>query len=537
MLACWTANWPGGSMTVGMRTVRTSNTSSNGPANDCRESNDVLFDLARAPRPGYAPRPMSSNRMRTFLIALTSLACGLQSICSGAVYNLKVVSDASPDYSDMESMVRSVTAKWETPEQKCWAMFYWNHIARRQTAPMILHGMALTDPIRQFNDYGYTMCSTISGINCAIWDAMGLKPKYWDISNHTVAEVEYGGRWHMYDNSLSALYTLCDGKTLAGVEDIGKEGSCAASGGKVEPGHIAKYHCLMATSPNGYLTGGDTIRSMNEESHCFNPNGLKHRTYYYDWDNGHRYILNLLPGEVYTRNYQGLGKGAEFFIPNDNGKDPEEKNPRYHLRGNGVWTLEAKAGMPADQWERMIYSAMNTQFGPDGAKANEQDKPAEVVFKVQSANVTTSQKIAASFDKSADGEAAIFVSTDNALHWKEVWKDKSAKADLSLIEEVNGAYETLVKVRLAGTTTLSSINLTTTTAINAKTQPRLNLGKNTVYVGAGEQTDSIVFWPELEKNAYKQMVVEEKNVKCAKKHPGYQGTLFPATPKEDAYIV
>ena len=177
--------------------------------------------------------------------------------CSGAVFNLKVVTDASPDYSDMPSMIRSITANWPTPEEKCWAMFYWNHIARRQTAPMILHGMALTDPIRQFNDYGYTMCSTIAGINCSIWDAMGLKAKYWDITLHTVPEVEYGGRWHMYDNSMSALYTLCDGKTIAGVEDIGRRGACAASGG-VEPGHIARYHCLNATSPNGFLTGADT---------------------------------------------------------------------------------------------------------------------------------------------------------------------------------------------------------------------------------------------------------------------------------------
>src|SRR5689334_22197520 len=166
-----------------------------------------------------------------------------------AVHNLKVVTDASPDYSDMGSMIRSITQNWNTPEEKCWAMFYWNHIARRQTAPMILHGLALTDPIRQFNDYGYTMCSTISGINCSIWDAMGFKAKYWDISNHTVPEVEYGGRWHMYDNSMSALYTLCDGKTIAGVADIGKPGACEASGGKIEPGHIAKYHCLNATSP------------------------------------------------------------------------------------------------------------------------------------------------------------------------------------------------------------------------------------------------------------------------------------------------
>src|SRR5262245_39098397 len=85
------------------------------------------------------------------------------------VNNLKVVTDASPDYTDLESLVQSVTGKWNTPEEKCWAMFYWNHVARRQTNPIILHGFALTDPIRQFNDYGYTMCSTISGINCSIW--------------------------------------------------------------------------------------------------------------------------------------------------------------------------------------------------------------------------------------------------------------------------------------------------------------------------------------------------------------------------------
>src|SRR5205814_1723602 len=104
-----------------------------------------------------------------------------------------------------------------------------------------------------------------------------------------------------------------------------------------EPGHIAKYHCLTATSPNGYLTGGDTIRSLDEESRCFNPNGLKLRNYFYDWENGHRYILNLRPGEVYTRTYHSLGDKADFFVPNDNGKDPEKANPRYKLRGNGEW--------------------------------------------------------------------------------------------------------------------------------------------------------------------------------------------------------
>ena len=30
------------------------------------------------------------------------------------IANLKVVTDASPDYSDMESMVRSITSNWQT---------------------------------------------------------------------------------------------------------------------------------------------------------------------------------------------------------------------------------------------------------------------------------------------------------------------------------------------------------------------------------------------------------------------------------------
>ena len=283
--------------------------------------------------------------------------------------NLKIVTDASPDYSDLESLVHSATSRWSTPEEKCWAMFYWNHIARRQTAPMILHGFALTDPIRQFNDYGYTMCSTISGINCGIWTAMGYKVRYWDISNHTVPEVEYGGRWHMYDNSLSTLYTLCDGKTIAGVEDIGKTMACEGSGGKRKPGHIAKNHCLNATSRNGFLTGSDTARTLDDEYRCFNPNGLKYRSYFYDWDGGHRYILNLRENEVYTRHYASLGKTPEFYVPNG-GNDPDAKaslqsarQRHTHLQARSHRRRIAQARAPAFRRPRHCAFRRRTDQG------------------------------------------------------------------------------------------------------------------------------------------------------------------------------
>lgn len=481
------------------------------------------------------------RKRTTLMLALAILAFG--GVASAEVCNLKVVTDASPDYSDMASLIHSITARWPTPQEKCWALFYWNHIVRRQTAPMMLYGMELTDPIRQFNDYGYTMCSTIAGINCALWHHLGLPVKFWDITLHTVPEVFYDGRWHVYDNSMSALYTLCDGKTIAGVEDVGKEGGCEASGGKVEPGHIARYHCLNATSPNGFLTGADCARDLDQEYRCFNPNGLKYRYYYNNWDWGHRYILNLREDEAYTRYYHSLGDGPEFYVPN-NGKDPEAANPRYRIRGNGVWTFKPRL-TPADWW-KAIHSAANvTAIEPAGLQP-EKAGPAEVTFKVQSANVTTSQVIQATFfRRSEEDEAKILVSTTNGLHWKEVWKAEDTgeiQTTLNLLNEVNGAYEVLIKIELTAHAApadcvLKSLEIQTTTMLNSKTQPRLNLGRNTIYVGAGEQTDSVVFWPELQGGRYKEHIVEERNVTSTPEHIGYQGTIHPVTANEDAYLV
>lgn len=475
---------------------------------------------------------------------VTLLAAWTTQTADAQVCNVKVVTDANPDYYDLKSMIRSVTAKWPTPEEKCWAMFYWNHIARRQTSPMILHGLELTDPIRQFNDYGYMMCSTIAGANCAVWHHMGMDVKFWDISLHTVPECFYGGRWHMYDNSMSAVYTLCDGKTIAGVEEIGKEGACAASGGKSEPGHIARYHCLNATSPSGFLTGADCPRDLAQEYRCFRPSGLKYRYYYNNWDWGHRYILNLREGEVYTRYYHSLGDEPRYYVPNG-GKDPESPNRRYRIRGNGTWTFRPRL-TPAE-YKRFIHRADRVEaVDPAGLRPARAAVPAQVVFKVQSANVTTGQTIKADFLRKTEADtASIAVSTTNGLTWNHVWTAEATgrlPVNLKLVDEVNGAYEVLVKVTLQAAgrpddVQLKRLEIETVTMLNSKTQPSLRLGRNTVYVGLGDQTDSIVVWPDLRAEKYRPLVVEESNIAAERKHPGYQGVIHAIRPDEEAYVV
>jgi hypothetical protein len=411
-----------------------------------------------------------------------------------------------------------------------------------------VHGVDLVDPIMQFNDYGYTMCSTISGINCGIWDYMGYPCKYYEIGLHTVCEVKYDGRYHLYDGSLSALYTLCDGTTIAGVEDVGAEGACAASGGKVELGHIAKYHCITSTGPGGLLTGADCPRSLEGEAKSFNPKVVKYQYFYKCAEYGHRYILNLRDGETYTRYYHRMDESSPGAIPQvrktDNpnktpytadpayfvtnphrGLDPESANPRYHIRGNGIRTW-APPLTPA-ALAGVVYSIAGAKaVEPAGIAPMQAGAPGEVVFKVEGANAITSLKISAVIARqSAEDQAAMAISTTGGLDWQEVWKggDKlDAPAEVKLRDQVNGCYDVLVKVTMqakvaAADAQLKSIAFETITEVNSKTQPKLNLGRNTIYVGAGDQTESIIVWPDLRDGKYQPYVIDNHNIAAVTK--------------------
>src|SRR5688572_7623244 len=137
--------------------------------------------------------------------------------------------------------------------------------------------------------------------------------------------------------------------------------------------------------------------------------------------------------------------------------------------------------------------------------------------------------------------ASIAISTNNGMTWTDVHVAEDAsvhKADLKLIEPVNGAYEVLVRVKgTSPSSQLASIKFETITQINSKTQPQLNIGKNTVYVGAGDQTGSIVLWPELQNDKYKPTAVESVGIKTKKEHEGWNAVMNPAEKGKEGYVV
>ena len=262
-----------------------------------------------------------------------------------------------------------------------WALFYWNHIARRQTNPMILHGKAETDPIRQFNDYGFTMCSTISGINCMIWQHMGYKVKYYDIAVHTVPEV-------FYDDRGTTTTTACPSSTRCATARRSRASKTSARRSAVRhpagrrsrahrdlpraQRHRARTGSSKAPTRSATCATSAKTRSSPVPEVPLLPQRRRARPPLHPQPPRRRDLRAPLHA---PRQAEGDAKGDKFasdpayFTPNGKTKegkplDPEAANPRYRIRGNGVRTYAAAA-----------------KPGNDG------------IYKVEGANVITSLKI------------------------------------------------------------------------------------------------------------------------------------------------
>ena len=113
---------------------------------------------------------------------------------------------------------------------------------------------------------------------------------------------------------------------------------------------------------------------------------------------------------------------------------------------------------------------------------------------------------------------------------------------MNLRDEVNGLYETLVRVELLShdqpaDAVLKHLEITAFTQINSKTNPALNWGKNTVYLGAGDQSESIVYWPDLSGDKWKSYSTDSGNL-AAGPGGGYGvGEMFPAKAGEEGFVV
>ena len=196
----------------------------------------------------------SSAEVPSAMIDSAVTAVASLSTPGAAAFNLRVVSDASPDPDRSEKLRRQHdVAMGREPREGLGAVLLEPHpqaADRSHRAPWIrgdrsdpeLRGLRLHDV--QHGDRHQPVAVR----------AIGLRHQYWDICNHTVSAVEDDGEFHMVDSSMSNLVTTGRWR------DAGVGGG---SGGRVGAAGAASAAC-MRPAPDGFLTGTDTIRNLAE---------------------------------------------------------------------------------------------------------------------------------------------------------------------------------------------------------------------------------------------------------------------------------
>src|SRR5579862_1809942 len=330
---------------------------------------------------------------------------------AGADYNITLATDSAPDFTDVESYLRSVTSQYSTPQEKAIGVWRWSQRLRKQTSYPTEGGHAVNDPIFFFTSYGYTMCGLISGIDNGLWLNLGWKAHYVQLGDHTVCECSWDGgkTWHMFDNSMS-FYCFNDKGEVASTREIEKDPTC----------YLQRFAPECGTNPvkgpgdhQGWRAASDRPveyqRTLANGFDSFQPpNDVIEDHLAIRW--GRRTVLNLRPGDTYTRYFSSLDgtKSDPRYYRPLRGKDVQSGNPTRNIRANGVWIYAPDLKSPATR--SRIYADSGLAWGPAGPTG-----PGWVIFKVSAANIITSAKITLQ-----GSGTSVSLSRDSGNHWTPV---------------------------------------------------------------------------------------------------------------------
>ncbi len=493
----------------------------------------------------------TSAKPNAWLCAVAVASLPLCMPVRAQVYNLHLVTDNQPDYTDFDSFVDSCTKAWHTPEEKSIAIWRWGRRSRHQLSCSREGAKYIMDPILNYNSYGALNCGIISSLNLCSWLKLGYQARYVQLGDHTVSQVSWdaGKTWHLFDSSMSFFCYNHEGQ-IASCQEIKEAHGCELSGGKVEPGHYYFYHpapqCASHLGPDAWRCASDAPvefeRTLGHGAESYTDgfevdNGCQFARY------GHRYTLNLRACESYTRfwvpldngHLSGTNKSLDYFRPLPNGQEPDGQGNICNLRSNGEWLFQPD--FSDSSCDKLFYDASGIKLARSSPRLRsaQAGRTNSVVFQISAANIITSMRLRAdAICANPSDLLRISVSRDAGVRWQEVWKSSKSGPQtirLNLREQVGGTPLCWVKVEMLASKRvadvgLDSLKVTTTTLVNRLTLPALTLGSNIVQLQADEPAETVELWPSLHDNLYKETAFAEDSVFSAKEPDGiYKATL------------
>jgi len=469
---------------------------------------------------------MHTAALAAFLLAMPPAAQAAPPF--GAAYNVTLVTDNAPDFTDIDAYLRSITSQYKDPQDQAVAIWRWSRRLRKQTTNPVEDGHFVLDPIAFFPSYGYCNCGIVSGLNDTMWLRMGWKARYVQLGDHTVCECSWdnGATWHMFDASMS-IYVFNDRGQVASTTEIEKNPRF----------YLENFAPECATHPNGWRCACDRPvaydRTLANGVDSFKaPNSLQDGNLHAQW--GRRYALALRPFEHYTRRFDKLDAGVpapRTFRPVSGNKDVEMQHGHGNIRANGVWRFAPDLRHPRAR--ELAHAESGVAWDARGVRPEKPDAPGFVTFKVDAANVATSATLRLTGARAGAADLlAVSVSRTAGIAWAPAWAADAAgavAADVDLMPHVAGAPEFLVRVELRGAgAALETFAVETITQLNRSALPRLARGANRVQIRLGPQVETIQLQPSIVDGNHKATAHAEQGVDVEPKPDFYKPTIRPS---------
>lgn len=398
----------------------------------------------------------AGRRLAVVAAALLLLApgCGPQRE-AGRIHGVQVLSDKVEDVSSLEA-IRGLVLKHGLEAERAAEIFRLTSKFRHQANPPAEHVAGVGhvhDPVKIFNVYGYCQCCCAAAAVEALGRESGMPARGWAIPEHSVAELFYGDRWHMYDGSLINYFVTGEGH-VASVEELTRLGprifSRAHSSFVDERGwYPARTHRAAEAGPKMY----DADRIIEHE---------------HTYTLGYRAAVSLRSGETLVRRWSNRGLYVNADDPYPYHPPMDDTGPtgaqayladfypgyRMGLVGNGVWSYEPDLASGA--YRGGIQSETNiAATSDDGAAPGVHLAGAgsgEIVIPFSGSYVILGGTLRGRFLRASHASSIyISVSYNYGRNWSRIWSASQLgdfEASIDLKPHLFLRYQYLLRVEL-----------------------------------------------------------------------------------------
>jgi hypothetical protein len=471
------------------------------------------------------------------------------------VSHVNVVSDKSEDISTLDAWRKTYIKDGMSDHDKALAILNTLIRYRHQSNPpseLLSHEGHPHDPLKTAHVYGYNQCCCVSGETMALARFLGYPARGRILNAHSVAEIQYGGAWHLVDGSVMNSFTKPDG-SLASVDEIHDaimkwyeqhpdmldekglpddkklRAFARNKGWKKGPPLLAgadQYYTDDGTNTAGHHGWHSTMQEY------FWKDGVTSKdlgaVYEYASALGHELNVQLRPGERITRNWSS--RGIEFT--NSAGKDQfKELQDRQVLgiqtklgdRAPGRiadGTVEWNVPLRLDTLKTVALTAENLAQAGEGVIAADAGKPGVLVLRLPSSYVYVKGSADLAANVGQGGSLVVSFSDNNGLDWKEVKRlDKTGPQTIDLTSLVQRRYDYRLKFELNGQSTgIDGLRFAHDFQCSQAALPTIASGENKIRFSAGPQEGTVTIEGNLDPAATKGKQVTLKDF-----HPVLEG--------------